>query len=210
MTVILMAQLGFFEPNDWTLADDERGTIVYRPEVFDHEEAETLFDRLRTEVPWSEDSMRMYDRTVAVPRLRYNYSDAAAAPKPLQRIHERVSQLEATTFNRIGLNFYRDGNDSVAWHSDHEEDMIERPTVVVVSLGVPRPMDIRERIDHRRHWRLTLEPGSLLVMRGYAQRHYEHRIAKLSAPTQPRVSIALRQYAGEGQAPQHCAQCAGG
>jgi len=205
-----MAQLVFFQPNDWTLADDERGTIVYRPGVFEQEEADRLFDQLRTQVPWSEDSVRMYDRTVAVPRLRYSYSDAAAAPEALQLIHERVSRLEATTFNRMGLNFYRDGNDSVAWHSDHEEDMIERPTVVVVSLGASRPMDIRERMDHRRHWRLTLEPGSLLVMRGYAQRHYEHRIAKLSVASKPRISIALRQYAGEGQAPQHCAQCADG
>lgn len=87
--------------------------------------------------------------------------------------------------------------------------MIERPTIVVVSLGTPRPMDIRERADHRRRWRLTLEPGSLLVMRGYAQRHYEHRIAKLSVPTKPRISIAFRQYAAEGDAPQPCAQCVG-
>ncbi len=205
---ITTLQLGLLAPVDRIVADDERGTIIYRPAVYAQEEAEVLFAQLASEIPWSADTVRMYDRTVAVPRLRKTYDDLATLPKPLPSIHERVQALEANTFNRISLNLYRDNNDSVAWHSDHEEEMIERPTVVLVSLGAPRPMDIRERANHRTRWRLLLEPGSLLVMRGYAQRNYEHQITKLNVPTLPRISIALRQYAPEGSPHQPCAQCA--
>lgn len=102
--LIGMAQLGFLEPRDWTLADDERGTIVYRPRVFSNEESPALFGQLLEQVQWSEDSVRMYDRTLAVPRLRKSYNDVAAAPQALRIIHERVSNIEAATFNRMGLN----------------------------------------------------------------------------------------------------------
>ncbi|MGI8567628.1 MAG: alpha-ketoglutarate-dependent dioxygenase AlkB family protein [Methylocella sp.] len=197
------------QPNDWTLADEETGKIVYRPGVYSHEEAETLFQLFVREIPWSQDTVRMYDRMVAVPRLRKSYLDVAELPEALQAIRARVEAIEGTTFNRVSLNYYRDQNDGVAWHSDHEEEMIDRPTIVLVSLGAPRPMDIRERANHRARWHITLEPGSLLTMSGYAQRHYEHAILKLREPTSPRISIALRQYAPDGAAHQPCAQCAG-
>jgi alkylated DNA repair dioxygenase AlkB len=203
------SQLGLLQPADRILADDERGTIVYRPAVFSGPESDALFERLLNGIPWSHDSVWMYDRPVGVPRLRMSYEDVSALPAPLQEVRERVEALEGAAFNRIGLNLYRDHNDSVAWHSDHEEMMVERPTVVLVSLGADRPMDIRERANHRKRWRMTLEAGSLLVMRGLAQRNYEHRIMKLPAPTQPRISVALRQYAPPGSPPQACAQCAG-
>lgn len=205
----MTAQLGFLEPNDWTLADDAKGTITYRPGVYSNEEAETLFQLLVREIPWSQDTVRMYDRMVAVPRLRKSYLDVAELPEPLKAVRARVEAIEGTTFNRVSLNYYRDQNDSVAWHSDHEEEMIDRPTIVLVSLGAARPMDIRERANHRARWHITLEPGSLLTMSGYAQRNYEHAILKLRQPTPPRISIALRQYAPEGAGSQPCAQCAG-
>jgi len=33
-------------------------------------------------------------------------------------IKEKVEPLCGVTFNSVLLNYYRDGNDSVAWHSD--------------------------------------------------------------------------------------------
>ena len=204
----MSGQLGLWRGAGQVLVNDERAAIIYRPAIFTDEEAAGFFDSLRREIPWSHDKVRMYDRVTEVPRLRAHFGDVAAAPPVLQSIRERVEATEGERFNSISLNLYRDEDDSVAWHSDHEEAMVERPTVVLVSLGASRPMDVRERENHRRRWRLLLEPGSLLTMKGDAQRYYEHAILKQKAESAPRISVALRQYAAAGSARRSCAQCA--
>jgi alkylated DNA repair dioxygenase AlkB len=102
------------------------------------------------------------------------------------------AQLE-TRFNAVSVQYYRDGSDSVAWHSDHTEDLIDRPCVALVSLGAVREMQLRSKSKPRRAFSVDLEPGSLLVMGGLAQEQWEHHIPKVSRAIAPRISIALRQ-----------------
>jgi alkylated DNA repair dioxygenase AlkB len=135
----------------------------------------------------------MYDHTVDVPRLVARFLPGQPLPHDVVNVKALVERKLGVAFNGVSVQYYRDGNDSVAWHGDHTEDLIDRPVVALVSLGAVREMQIRSKNKPRRNFSIDLEPGSLLVMAGLAQIRWEHHIPKTARPVTPRMSIALRQ-----------------
>jgi alkylated DNA repair dioxygenase AlkB len=113
----------------------------------------------------------------------------------LPELRDAAARLIAHTgvpFNRIGLNYYRDGNDSVAPHNDKLTTLIDGQPIALVSLGDARRMEIREKLPPRRVVRIDLEPGSLLVMSHAMQHHYDHGVPKTKHVVGPRISLAFR------------------
>ena len=78
------------------------------------------FEQLRDTVDWRQQRRPMYDRVVDVPRLTSGYAldGTAVLPEALAAAHAAVRELTRIPFTHVGLNFYRDGNDSVAPHND--------------------------------------------------------------------------------------------
>ncbi|MBV8222986.1 MAG: alpha-ketoglutarate-dependent dioxygenase AlkB [Candidatus Eremiobacteraeota bacterium] len=131
---------------------------------------------------------------VDVPRLTASYAlDEGDVPEPIRAMRPAVERFCETTFLSAGLNFYRDGNDSVAPHGDHTERMEEGSPVALVSLGATRRMTIRSVAKPRRIFDRDLEPGSLLVMSYASQLNYLHGIPKTKDPVGERISIAFRR-----------------
>jgi alkylated DNA repair dioxygenase AlkB len=93
-------------------------------------------------------------------------------------------------FSSGGLNLYRDGRDSVAWHGDRIPDEVVEPVVAVVSLGHPRMFRLRPKGGGRSVPFLLLS-GDLLVTGGTAQRTWEHSVPKV-ASAGPRMSVTFR------------------
>ena len=87
-------------------------------------------------------------------------------------------------FNSVGLNLYRDGNDSVAPHNDRLGDLVPGHPIVLLSLGATRRMRIQGKAS-RAKLELDLEPGSLLLMDFESQKHYDHGIPKERAAVGP-------------------------
>jgi len=136
----------------------------------------------------------MYDRVVDVPRLVESYSlDAPDLAEPINLMRPSVERFCRVSFTSAGLNYYRDGNDSVAPHGDHVETMAHGAPVALVSLGAARRMTIRSKARPRRVFDRDLEPGSLLVMSYESQLTYDHGIPKLRQPVGPRISVAFRR-----------------
>src|SRR5207253_10492368 len=134
----------------------------------------------------TQESMWMYDHTVAVPRLIARFSGEAEMPGEVTAVWKRVEAFLKASFNSVSFQYYRDSNDSVAWHSDHTEDLIENAIVAVVSLGAVREMQVRSKKRPRRTFSCALDPGSIFFMGGRAQDFWEHHIPKLRQPTEPR------------------------
>lgn len=202
MFSILMAQqLGIFEEEVRTIARTPRGDIVYFPAVFDVRETASLYSELLATTAWSKETMKVYDKLVDVPRLVAWYRDEGRLPQALEGIRERTQSLLNRAFNAVSLNYYRDGTDSVAWHSDHDEELVDDPVVALVSLGAMREMQFRTKVLPRRQLRCDLEPGSILAMRGDVQSHWEHHVPKVRRPTSARISVALRTKVAGASAP---------
>lgn len=186
-------QMGLFGEDPQVFVDDATGAIAYYPHVLDLRESEELFSLLERTLPWSSETMWMYDRTVAVPRLIARFAPGEERPAALSDVQQRIEAYLDTAFTSVSVQYYRDGNDSVAWHNDHREELIPLPTIALLSLGAAREMLVRSKTRPRRVFSRVLEPGSLFIMGGRAQEFWEHHIPKVRRAIGPRISIALRQ-----------------
>ena len=159
------------------------------------------------ELPLRSDRFLIFGRSVAVPRkiswhgdpgCRYRYSGQTYEPAPwtdsLTRLRRALIRCTGLPWNGVLANYYRDGSDSVGWHSDDERELGPEPDDVAIaslSLGAARRFVMRRRDrSARRHF--DLPGGSLLVMRGSTQRHWQHALPKTRAPVGPRLNLSFR------------------
>jgi alkylated DNA repair dioxygenase AlkB len=186
--------LDLFPQGPQTLIEDAQGGCRYFPGFVDDARAEAWFAALRDEARWSQQRRPMYDRVVDVPRLTCGYAleGADSMPPALAEVADAVRAKIDAPFTHVGLNYYRDGNDSVAPHNDKLSTLIHGHPIALVSLGEPRRMEIREKLPPRRVVRIDLERGSLLVMSHAMQHHYDHGIPKTKHAVGPRISLAFR------------------
>jgi alkylated DNA repair dioxygenase AlkB len=202
-----LTQIGIFGDGQRTLVDDESGRIIYLPGFAGAPIAAAWFGALREGVAWQSERRRMYDRDVDVPRLVARYRlDDPALPPAVAEAADRASQIASTQFNSAGLNYYRDGRDSVAPHNDHLYEIVPGHPIALISLGATRLMTIRSKKSdrvtlssvegRRRILDLDLENGSLLLMSYETQMHYDHGVPKTKNPVEARISLALRVRPG--------------
>jgi alkylated DNA repair dioxygenase AlkB len=163
--------------------------LDYRPGLFAEEESTSFLQTFIQSVPWEQRVLSMYGKQVTTPRLTawfgdtdkdYSFSGNKFHPLPwtkeLLEIKKRIEPIAGTRFNSVLLNYYRNGNDSVAWHSDNEVELGRQPLIASVSFGQVRRFDIRYKQDHQQKYAIKLENGSLLLMKGDLQQNWEHRI----------------------------------
>jgi alkylated DNA repair dioxygenase AlkB len=135
----------------------------------------------------------MYERELDVPRLLASYRLAdPRLPEPLGEAARRVGEAIGAPFNSVGLNLYRDEQDSVAMHNDRLGDLVEGQPIVLLSLGGTRTLQVRAKRPPRRQLQVDLASGSLLVMDYATQLHYDHGIPKEKVKLGPRISLAFR------------------
>ena len=159
--------------------------------------ADELFERLATRVPWRADRRPMYDRVVDVPRLLRHYGENEPWPDPILEdaraaLSGRYGPELGEPFRTAGLCYYRDGEDSVAWHGDTGGRGSTHDTMVaILSIAAQRALLLRPR-GGGASIRYHVGHGDLLVMGGSCQRTWEHAVPKTRRPVGPRISIQFR------------------
>lgn len=199
-----MEQLSFFGEEGQS-SGLPKEILDYRPGLFHEAQSASFLQTFICAVPWQQRVLRVYGRQVVTPRLTAWYGDANKDyhfsgnqfhplpwSKELLEIKEKIEPIAGISFNSVLLNYYRDGNDSVAWHSDNEAELGRQPLIASVSFGQVRRFDIRNKQDHKQKFALKLENGSLLLMKGDLQQNWEHRIAKFATAMQPRINLTFR------------------
>jgi alkylated DNA repair dioxygenase AlkB len=157
-----------------------------------------LFAELAATGRFDQRTVWMYDRRLAEPRLTAGWSpeaDGEAMPEALRAISASLSARYAVAFDRIWVNLYRDGRDSVAWHGDRNRHSHRNPLVATVSLGARRRFLLRPRGSTRKTHELRLGSGDLVLMGGACQHDWEHTVPKEAAVAAARMSITLRHTA---------------
>jgi alkylated DNA repair dioxygenase AlkB len=199
-----MEQLSFFAE-----AGQSRGLpkelLEYRANFISAEESDALLAKFIAESPWKQSTQKMWDKEYLTPRLTswhgdigtdYSVSGKISNPNPwtpeLLHLKSLVEPIAGIQFNSVLLNYYRDGNDSVAWHSDRESVLGKNPIIASMSFGQVRSFDIRNKADHSEHYSVKLEHGSFLLMKAGLQEHWEHRIAKSNKPMKARINLTFR------------------
>jgi len=77
-----------------------------------------LFETLRETTGWRRQERQMYDQVIEVPRLIAKLPDDGLGDPLVDAMGESLSKRYGVKFDSIMLAYYRDGNDSVAWHGD--------------------------------------------------------------------------------------------
>ena len=156
--------------------------------------ADELLERLATDLRWTRAERPMYGRMVEEPRLGAHLRPrSAGVPTVLDDMTAALGARYRCTFNSVWVNYYRGGQDSVAWHSDRIGIDPANAVVAIVSLGGPRRFLLGPAGGGRSR-SFTLASGDLLVMGGSCQQNWEHSIPKVaSAP--PRMSVTFRRTA---------------
>ncbi|MGH8433236.1 MAG: alpha-ketoglutarate-dependent dioxygenase AlkB family protein [Pseudomonas sp.] len=179
--------------------------LRFTPDWLDAATADRWLAGLLAETPWQQPQVFLHGRYYPVPRLLAWYGDAEAAyrysglvhrPLPwtplLAEIRLQVQAAAGQRLNGVLLNYYRDGQDSMGWHSDDEPELGLNPLIASLNLGGTRRFDLRRSGQTRIEHSLELGHGSLLVMAGATQHHWQHQIAKTRKTCAPRLNLTFR------------------
>jgi alkylated DNA repair dioxygenase AlkB len=183
------------------------GDWRYDPAFLPRPEADALFEALLALPDWAHDTVRLFGKEHLTPRLvawygdsgtDYRYSGTVHHPLPwpqcLSELRERLARDENLSFDSVLANHYRDGRDSMGWHSDDERELGTCPVIASVSVGATRRFLLRHRTRRDIETvELELAHGSLLVMRGTTQRHWKHSLPKSARCKRARVNLTFRQ-----------------
>lgn len=183
----------------------KNGEYIYIPNFYDKDTADKYLRRLISDIKWKQESMKMYGKDVDFPRLTswygdndkpYSFSGITLNPHPwspgLLKIKHDIEPKSGVVFNSVLLNRYRDGNDSISWHTDAERELGENPVIASVNFGAERKFQLKhketnERID------ILLQHGSLLIMKGELQHFWKHQIPKTKKVIGERVNLTFRR-----------------
>lgn len=184
--------------------DITNGSYIYIEKFFSREEADFYLLDFVNNISWEQQTMNMYGKEVLFPRLTtwygdndkpYSFSGITLQPHPwndsLLKIKEKIEPLSGVKFNSVLLNRYRDGNDSISWHTDAEKELGTNPTIASVNFGQERVFQLKhiqtgERVD------IMLAHGSLLIMMGELQHYWKHQIPKSKKPMKERINLTFR------------------
>lgn len=169
-----------------------------------------VWERIRfTNIRWKQDSIKLYGKSVPLPRLTAWYGDAGAAysysgiksePNPwndgLLHLKQRIEKLSGSSFNSVLLNWYRDGQDSLSWHADDEKELGLNPIIASANFGATRDFQLRRNDDHDHKISLPLRHGTLLIMRGELQQHWRHAVPKRANVAVARFNLTFRTIQG--------------
>jgi alkylated DNA repair dioxygenase AlkB len=201
-----MAQFDLFEEprKEGEPVQIENGEYLYFPNFYKREMADAYLNSLEEAIEWKQESMNMYGREINFPRLTawygdndkpYSFSGITLSPKPwspeLLAIKKDIEPICEASFNSVLLNLYRDGNDSISWHTDAEKELGKNPIIASVNFGAERVFQLRHTITKEKI-NLPLQHGSLLVMRGELQHFWQHQVPKTKKVDKKRINLTFR------------------
>lgn len=179
--------------------------LIYIPDFYDKLTADAYFEHLKNETPWQQDEITIFGKTYPQPRLTalyatnqtpYRYSNITMNPKAftpeLQQIKTDIEKQAAHKFTAVLLNLYRDGNDSNGWHADNEKALGTNPVIASLSLGAVRAFHFKHRTIKEESYKINLEHGSLLMMKGEMQHFWLHQIPKTKKHVKGRINLTFR------------------
>ncbi|WP_046002973.1 alpha-ketoglutarate-dependent dioxygenase AlkB family protein [Pseudoalteromonas rubra] len=176
----------------------------YLPACLSFEKSLALYAHLASTLVWQQPDITLFGRTTPIPRLQcfvadksvsYGYSGTQLENTPwppvLSAMRTRLMRQFGQDFNALLVNWYRDGQDSMGWHSDDEAELGACPTIFSLSLGATRHFKIRHK-QSQEILTLPLPTGSGLLMTGRSQQDYQHALPKQARVTQGRINLTFR------------------
>jgi len=189
------------------LSNDELGTLHQdmrdeRPDEYEH------FQFMGKTVKHPR-KMKAYGRSYFFSGRRHTAAALQDTPKSLldtmkiiEEVCRRCDSTPDVKFNSALVNWYANGHEYIAKHSDDERDLVAPPTVATLTLGQERVFRVRRKSDNAIVKDVKLQHGSVYIMYGANfQKQYTHEVPKVSGKKgdqmKERISVTLRQHKNE-------------
>ncbi|MCD8429982.1 alpha-ketoglutarate-dependent dioxygenase AlkB [Tenacibaculum finnmarkense] len=201
-----MKQLDLFNTNKEynELIKIKDGEYIYIPNFFNKQKSDIFYQSLLNEIKWKQQEMNMYGKVVKFPRLtawygdinkKYSFSGIHLTPtiwtNELLEIKKAIEPKCNVSFNSVLLNQYRDGNDSISWHTDAEKELGKNPLIASVNFGETRKFQLKHNETNEKI-EIELKHGSLLIMKGELQHFWKHQIPKTKKKIGNRINLTFR------------------
>ncbi len=170
--------------------------LLYYPDFF----SKSCYSELAEALPWRQNEIRLFGKTHLEPRLTawfgpaYTYSNIhwpeQATHPLLDEIAKPLRELTEFPFNAVLANYYRNGHDSMGWHSDNEPEM-DTTLIASVTFGGARTFKFRSK-QSGQVISINLLDRSLLLMH-HMQNDWQHALPKTSRNNQPRINLTFRR-----------------
>ncbi|MBI5451221.1 MAG: alpha-ketoglutarate-dependent dioxygenase AlkB [Gammaproteobacteria bacterium] len=184
------------------IVDHDGEAIVIDPFLEDAEQRAS-YRTLVDELAWEDESIRIFGKTVTVPRYVAWYGRARPAgtgsgmghelhplPPVLQQLKQRVELASGKDFDSIQANYYRNGSDSTGWRSESAASE-QRADIAALNLGAPRLFSFAHA-SSKEHREIMLRGGSLLVMDGLSQRCWYRCMPRVLSIDEGRITLVFR------------------
>ncbi|HEX2395270.1 MAG TPA: alpha-ketoglutarate-dependent dioxygenase AlkB [Bacteroidales bacterium] len=185
----------------------DESALWYMKHFLREKEANEYFNSLLKNTDWKQEYITIYNRTVPYNRLlswhgdqgySLSYAGDHMSLKPWTKELLQLKQdieyfLPGHKFNSVLLSLYRNGNDRVSWHADHEKDWAVNPIIASLSLGATRRFDIKHKTVPGLEQKFELINGTLVIMMGAFQHHWLHQVPKQKKITEPRINLTFRK-----------------
>lgn len=182
----------------------EGGIVNYYGKIFTTAVSDSYLMQLLTGIDWKNDEAIIFGKKIITKRkvawygerdFEYTYSNATKRALPwtqtLLDLKKITEEKTSETYNSCLLNLYHTGEEGMAWHSDAEKDLKRNGAIASLSFGAERKFGFKHKQTKATTW-LTLEHGSLLVMKGETQTHWLHRLPPTTRVKTPRVNLTFR------------------
>jgi len=187
--------------------ENENKPVILYEDFFDKKRTKNLLKYLKEKLIWKQDIYKFGGKEVKSPRLtsflgetKYTYSGQTKKSIPftksiqyLANEIEKYLNIESGHFNGCLLNHYRDGNDSISYHTDNEKDMIEDGIIAVLSIGSERKFYIKNN-KTKKVIKYSLPNCSLTIMNPICQKDWKHSIPKEKKIEEERISLTFRKF----------------
>ncbi|BAZ91628.1 putative alkylated DNA repair protein [Raphidiopsis curvata NIES-932] len=181
------------------------GNVILYPDFFSVEQSNQLFCELYGNIKWKQEIIHLFGKKMPIPRLTawygdegksYTYSGIEQHPESwnptLKFIKSKIEEIVPVRFNSVLINLYRDGKDTMGWHSDDEPELGKNPLIASISFGATRRFYLRHKYDKNQKNVIDLESGSVLLMQDQTQHFWQHKIGKTVKKVQPRINLTFR------------------
>jgi alkylated DNA repair dioxygenase AlkB len=185
----------------------ENAEMIFIKHFLTPSEADFFFKELEEKLAWKQGTVTMFGKKILEPRLTawygdegksYTYSGKKQEPyswvEPLILLKNKIETGPSVfkAFNSVLANFYRNGMDSMGYHSDDEKELGINPVIASLNLGETRRFLFRPKSKKEKPFELLLNHGSLLIMQGAMQHHWQHAVPKEPKKTKPRINLTFR------------------
>lgn len=181
----------------------DNGHVDYCPKFLTSSFSKQLFNDL-SQLNFKQSQIQMYNKTVLTPRLQawmgdpdtsaHLYTAQSANPwsEDMLILKDKLEELTQFKFNYVLINYYRDGNDYIYYHSDNESIGEGKNVIASISLGATRQFVLKNNTTKIKK-SFMLEDGSLIIMKGdETQQYWKHTITKTKKITAPRINLTFR------------------